>query len=135
MRLSTRVRYGIRLLLRLAAEKSDASVSISLIADEESLSLKYLEQIVSPLKSAGIVVAERGKTGGYRLARPVAEIQMLEVFEALGEDIHLTPCVDEKTCNRTGDCKAQPFWKSMNAQISDYLQNTTLEDLHNNGSI
>ncbi len=132
MKLSTRIRYAVRFLLSLALQDRESPVAVSSIADEECLSVKYLEQIVSSLKSGGIVTSERGKAGGYRLARNAADIKMLEVFQAMGEGVELVPCIDEQQCDRTKDCVARGFWDDFNAYVTEYLESRTLKDLLDN---
>ncbi len=129
MKLSTRIRYAIRFLLYVAAQQADSPVAISSIADEECLSVKYLEQIVASLKSSDLVTSERGKAGGYRLARKAEDILMLEVFQAMDEDVELVPCIDEAQCDRTKECLAREFWEDFNAYVKDYLASRTLQDL------
>ena len=104
MKISTRTEYGIRVLVTLArATDADACLSLTEIARREKLPHAYLEQLVRDLRTAGLVTATRGQAGGYRLARPAAEIAMTEAVRALEGPILEMPCAgaeDLEHCDR-----------------------------------
>lgn len=133
MQINTLARYGMRAVVRLAimTENSDQPVSVRNIAQAENISAKYLELIFSVLKKNNILKATKGKSGGYRLARPLNEITSLEVIEILGGRIGPVDCVlDENFCdNDPGTCAVSPLWCELHVQIRDFLKSRTLADI------
>lgn len=141
----TRTQYGIRALVHLARAEESAralegpdagaegfsSVATSAeIARAEAISPKYLEGIMTQLKAAGIVIAERGKGGGFRLARPAAEICMLDVVKALEGEVRPVDCVENSSCCAQGSaCLPRRFWIGLKGAIDDYLSSRTLKDI------
>lgn len=126
----TRVRYGLRLLVRLAILGESRHLSMSEIAMEEGVSIKYLEQIVSLLKPLGILESVRGARGGYCLVKPPSAISMAEVFESLGGLSASAPCLeDPKVCSRVPVCTTKPFWQKFDSQIRTYLAGISLADV------
>ena len=93
MKFSTRTRYGLRFLLRLAQQSDTSLVQLGQVAQEENISSGYLEQIVRALKPLGILYAVRGSGGGYRLARPATQINLEEVFARLESEISPVSCL------------------------------------------
>lgn len=127
---STRVRYGLRLLVRLALQDSTRYLSIGEIAVEEGVSVKYLEQIVSLLKPLGILASIRGARGGYALLRDPSEVTMDKVFESLGGLVPSVPCiVDPALCGRVNVCTTRTFWHDFDTYMRHYLQQMTLADV------
>ena len=127
---STRVRYGLRLLVRLALQGSTHHLSIGDIAVEEGVSVKYLEQIVSLLKPLGILTSVRGARGGYILQCDPSEITMDKVFKSLGGLKYSTPCfVDATSCERIEVCTTRPFWQDFDAYMRRYLEKVTLAEI------
>ncbi|MBQ7617551.1 MAG: Rrf2 family transcriptional regulator [Desulfovibrio sp.] len=127
MRFSTKTRYGLRFLLRLARE--GRVVTLAEIARQEKISLGYLEQIVSALKPLGLFRAERGSQGGYVLIKEPAEINLLQVFERL-EGLNLVACLeDESHCERAKNCLTRSFWQDFGEHIRIYLASKTLQHM------
>lgn len=137
MRLSTRGEYGVRAMVALARRHSSRPVSLNEIADAEAISLSYLEQLAAALRRAGLVTAVRGASGGYRLARPPAEITVGDIVRPL-ESVSLTSCTDaegdRECCSRRPDCATRDFWRSVNNGILASLDATTLADLCRGGA-
>jgi len=130
MRLSTRSRYGVRLMVALGASDKKGPIFLKQIALSEEISEKYLSQIIIPLKASGLVTTFRGAHGGYILARPASEITIKEIVEPLEGDISLVDCVKNPgVCNRSEACITREVWDDMSSLLSDYLENVTLEDL------
>jgi Rrf2 family transcriptional regulator, cysteine metabolism repressor len=131
----TKTQYGIRALVHLArAVDSSASPSISEasseIAKAEGIPSKYLEGILVQLKAAGLVLSERGKKGGYRLAKPASEILMLEIVEALEGEVKPVGCLDDVGLCAKGDCcLPRIFWVGLKEAIDGYLGSKTLLDV------
>lgn len=131
MRLSTRTRYGIRAILEVAANYGLGPIQIKVIAERQDISAKYLEQLMTMLKSGGFVRSIRGSKGGYLLAKPPNEITLSEVFIALeGPSAITVECVDnEDYCTRVVDCVARQIWVQVQEAIEGVLQAVTLQDM------
>ncbi|MCR5562153.1 MAG: Rrf2 family transcriptional regulator [Desulfovibrio sp.] len=130
MRFSTRTRYGLRFLLRLAVQPPGILTELRQIAEKENISCGYLEQMVHALKPLGILRAVRGMGGGYALAKPPAEIPLEPVFECLEGDLAPVACVaGGKNCQRECLCSTREFWLEMDVHIRVFLKNKTLQTL------
>ncbi|HOX33949.1 MAG TPA: Rrf2 family transcriptional regulator, partial [Spirochaetales bacterium] len=126
---SMKTQYGIRALVHLARTGSDSATSAE-IAKAEGISPKYLEGILGQLKAAGLVTAERGQKGGYRLARAAAEIPMIEIVGALDGQVKPVLCVDDsRSCAQGGGCLPRRFWLGLKGAIDGYLASRTLQDV------
>ncbi len=130
MKLSTRSRYGVRLMLSLAVSDSRTPVLLKDIAASEGISEKYLSQIIIPLKGKGLVSALRGAHGGYLLSRPASEIKLREIIEPLEGDLSLVECVGSPhICDRSVACVTKEIWDKMSLLLADFLDSITLEDM------
>ncbi|KAF0159044.1 MAG: rrf2 family protein [Syntrophaceae bacterium] len=130
MKLSTRSRYGVRMMTDLADHNGSNPVLLKDIAKREDISEKYLSLIVIPLRGAGLIQSIRGAHGGYRLTRKPAEITMLDVLSALEGEICLVDCVkDTKRCSRISICSTRDIWDILGQKISETLGSVTLADL------
>jgi Rrf2 family protein len=130
MRLSTKVRYSVRLMLELALSYDQGNVRLRDVAERQGVSEKYLEHLVAALKAAGLVRGMRGRHGGYTLARPPAEIPLSEIHAALEGSLAPVECVDDpEVCSREKQCVARDIWKEVRDAVKDILESTTLEDL------
>src|SRR5215216_4463162 len=137
MLFSTRAEYGVRLMVELGRQEDGAPVALSAVAESERLPLAYLEHLVAKLRKAGLVTSQRGAHGGYRLARPTDEIEMLEVVQALEGPIAPMECFHEvregrvlcshETDDRT--CATKLLWTRVHGGITKALAGTTLADL------
>jgi Rrf2 family protein len=120
-------------LARSGEPGSSASVALATsaeIARAESISPKYLEGIMTQLKAKGIVMAERGKGGGYRLARDARDILMIDIVEALEGEVRPVDCVENSSCCVQGDaCLPRKFWIGLKGAIDTYLSSKTLRDV------
>ncbi len=133
MKLSTRARYGTRAMLDLAEHGDSGLVLLKDVAERQGISKRYLEHMMTLLRNSGLVVAERGARGGYRLARSPGEIRLDEIFEALEGRIAPVECVrDAAVCVRSGDCAVRELWCDMAAAMRGVLAGRTLEDLSEN---
>lgn len=133
MKFSTRDRYALRLMVELANRAGvDALVPLKEISDAQQISLKYLEQIVTPLTKAGLVLSVRGAQGGYRLARPDTEITAGEILRAVEGELTAIPCLASSVeCPRRGQCHTLDFWSGLNDLINKYVDGVTLHQLRN----
>jgi Rrf2 family protein len=130
MRLSKKAQYGTRAMLELALHYERGVVSLSHIAREQGISLKYLEQLIRPLKKAGMVKSLRGASGGYKLSRPPSHIYVGDIIRALEEPINPVECLDNSGwCERSGKCKARSVWGFLSRTIQDALDGITLHDI------
>jgi Rrf2 family protein len=133
MRLSTRSRYGVRLMLNLAINSAKGPIFLKDIASDEDISEKYLGQIIIPLKAKGLVNTFRGAHGGYILSCPASEIKLREIIETLETDLSPVDCVgNSSVCNRASDCVTRDVWCRMGSLIIEFLDSISLEDLVNN---
>jgi len=132
IRLSTKGRYGTRLMVSLAHHynKGRESIILKNISDEEDISIRYLEQIIIPLKIARLVKSIRGAGGGYILARHPSDIKLKEILLTLEGSCCLVECVDDEDyCDRIKECATYEIWKNASSLLKDYFENTTLQDL------
>jgi Rrf2 family protein len=130
MRLSTRSRYGVRLMLALGLNEKKNPIFLKDIAHAEEISEKYLSQIIIPLKAKGLVTTFRGAHGGYILSRPASEIRLREIIEPLEGDLCLVDCVtNADICHRSTECATRDVWSEMSSLLLEFLDTFTLEDL------
>jgi Rrf2 family transcriptional regulator, cysteine metabolism repressor len=133
MKISTRTEYGIRVLVTLARlGDEDACMSLTEIAKREKLPHAYLEQLVGDLRRAGIVTATRGQSGGYRLARPAAEIPMTDAVRALEGPLLEMPCAgaeDLEHCDRPQPCSVHEVFQRVYESLSLSLGATNLAEV------
>ncbi len=132
MRISTKIRYGSRAILVLALHYGEGPIELKEIAKEENISLKYLEQVINPLRTGGLVKSIRGSKGGYSLAKPPSEICLYDVVEVLEGPVHLIECLrDSKACQKVSSCVTREIWKEVSEAISKIFYSVTLEDMVN----
>jgi len=130
MKISTKIRYGARAMLELASHYGEGPIELKEIARKEDISLKYLEQVINPLRAAGLVKSIRGSKGGYSLAKPPSQICLYDVVETLEGPLNLVECVhDSKVCQRTPLCVTRDIWKEVSDAISQIFCSVTLEDM------
>ena len=129
MKFSTRDRYALRLMVELANRPNDL-IPLKDISDKQRISLKYLEQIVTPLTKAGLVSSVRGAQGGYRLARPAGEITSGEILRAVEGSTAPVACDGiDNSCTRSDLCSTVKFWRGLDDVIEKYVDGVTLADL------
>ena len=131
MMISTRGRYALRILVDLAEKQNDGYITLKETAERQEISEKYLESIVKDLVKARFVEGVRGKGGGYRLARPADEINVLEVLQSADGTLVPVACLEEgsRPCPRAEDCRTLPLWKGLDKVVSEYLGGFTVRDL------
>jgi Rrf2 family cysteine metabolism transcriptional repressor len=130
MKLSTRGRYGTRVLLDLALCEGKEPVPLKDIAQRQQISLLYLEQIIAPLISAGIIRSTRGAHGGVQLARPPINIKLSEVMGLLEGSIAPVDCInDPEVCSRSELCATRDIWIELKKAMDGVLESKTLQDL------
>lgn len=132
MRISTRSRYGTRLMLELALNYNKSPVFLKDIAKNEDISEKYLSQIIIPLRTAGLVSSIRGAHGGYILAKQPIKVTVKDIVQVLEGDLILIDCLKRSaSCKRVNICVTQDVWCKLGKTISDTLEKITLQDLVN----
>lgn len=130
MRLSTRSRYAVRALIDLTMHLGEGPVLVREIADREDISVRYLEQLLLPLKAAGLVRATRGANGGFTLAKDPAEVNLREVIKIMEGSTAFTECVDSaEVCPRSDTCILRSSWIEVTDAANQVLEKTTLQKL------
>ncbi len=130
MKLSTRSRYGTRLMLDMAQHYNQGPIQLGDIAKRQGLSVKYLEQIIIPLKKAHYIESVRGPKGGHILTKPPQEITLGEIVALLEEGTSLVECSDNAgVCDRADICPTRLIWKEASEAMFERLQAITLDDL------
>lgn len=133
MMLTTKGRYAVMAMVDIAMHNAhNKPVSLAEICKRQDITVAYLEQIFSRLKAGGLVQANRGPGGGYRLTRSANSISVAEVIDAVDEPIKMTRCEshENKGClAKSARCVTHELWEGLGQQIYNYLANATLEDV------
>ena len=137
MKISTRGRYGIRLMLALALNYNNGTIPLKTIAKDQGISEKYLEQIINPLTKSGLVKSFRGAQGGYQLARHPSEYTVGDILRITEGSLAPVACLEHEPvdCPRVDECITLSFWRGLYDTINNYVDSVTLEDLVNNGTL
>lgn len=132
LKLSTKGRYGVRLMLELALHYGKGPMLLKDIAKREEMSEGYLEHLIPLLKSGKLIHSNRGAHGGYTLAKPPSEINLKEIVQSLEGSLSPVECVDiQSFCHRAGFCVTRDIWKELGEKISQTLEAVTLKDMVN----
>ena len=128
MKISTRGRYALRLMIDLAQNKEQGNISLKDVAKRQEISIKYLEQIATPLIRAGLIKSVRGAQGGYSLTRDMNKYTAKDILVAVEGPIACVACLETEPnqCPRYSECLTLPFYKGLNKVITDYLESYTL---------
>lgn len=130
MKVSTKGRYGTRLLLDLALHYDEERVLLRDVASRQEISLFYLERLIAPLVTAGIVRTTRGPRGGVSLARPPEQIKLSEVIQLLEGSTAPVECViNPMVCNRSNICATRDIWDELKQKTDSILESVTIHDL------
>jgi len=130
MKLSTRSRYGTRMVLNLAENYNEGPIQIGRIAKHLDVSVKYLEQLIIPLKKADLIKSVRGPKGGHKLAKPPEEVTVGEIVRILEGGIDLSDCIsDPAICQKTESCVTRGLWQEATDAMYDKLDSTTFADM------
>ncbi len=134
MKISTKGRYSIRMLLDLALHRNDGFISLKDIAQRQNISKKYLEQIVPLLNKSGLLRTNRGYQGGYMLAKPASQCTIGEILRLTEGSLAPVACLEyeENICPNKKECLTLNMWEGLYKVITDYLDNITLQDLIDN---
>lgn len=131
MRLSAKSEYGLRALIDIAGFYGDGPVGAREVANRQQIPVKFLEQLVTAMRKAGILDSRRGAKGGFFLARPPEEITVFAAVEALEGSLSPTACVGDNApeCARSAQCAAQDVWNRAKIALREALEEITLADL------
>ncbi len=131
MKISTKGRYALRLMVDLSQYDADGYVSLRDVAKRQDISMKYLEQIVSQLTKAGYLHSVRGPQGGYRLARKPNQYTVGEILRVTEGSIAPVSCLETlpNPCPRAAFCHTLPVWEGLYKKIAEYVDGLTLEDV------
>ncbi len=134
MKLSTRSRYGTRMMLDMAQHYDEGPIQIGDIAKRQDISVKYLEQLIIPLKKANYVKSVRGPKGGHMLAKSPEEVTVWEIVEVLEGEINLARCIESpETCDRSDTCLTRGVWEEATRAMYDKLNSITLSKMIKTG--
>ena len=131
MRISTKGRYALRMLLDLSEHQYDGYIALKDIAARQKISKKYLEQIVPILNKSDILNTNRGYQGGYKLAKTPDKYTVGQILTLTEGNLSPIACLDHEPieCPRSGDCPTLPIWKGLKEVICNYLYGITLQDI------
>lgn len=132
LKITTKGRYGLRALIDLAKYSEIEPVSINSIATRQGISERYLEQLMTLLKKAGIIKSIRGAGGGYVLAREMSEISVGDVLRALEGSLEPVECAafsQEDSCEAAGGCVTKYVWQRINESINQTVNEISLKQL------
>ena len=131
MKISTKGRYAIRLMIDIAEHEKSGNVSMKEVAKRQGISLKYLEQIVNVLGKAGFLKSRRGSQGGYQLAKPPEEYTAAQILRVTEGDLAPVACLEgeENTCVNRSHCPTIKMWEGLYKVVNDYLSDITIADL------
>ncbi|MCP4666313.1 MAG: Rrf2 family transcriptional regulator [Deltaproteobacteria bacterium] len=130
MKLSTRSRYGARLMVDLAEHYDEGPIQMGDIAKRQGISVKYLEQLIIPLKKSNFIQSVRGPKGGHMLARPPEKINLGEIVKVLEGGIDLADCIEKpQECSRSGKCVTRGVWEEATKAMYDKLNSITLHQI------
>ena len=130
MKVSTRGRYGLRVLLDVALHQEQGPVALRDVSHRQAISHKYLWQVVNPLQAAGILRAIRGSRGGYVLARAPEEVSIRDIVSILEGPVTVVACVtDPKACDHSVSCTAHDAWAEIEKKLNDAMSSITLKEL------
>ncbi len=130
MIVSSKGRYALRVMLALANRTEDGYIPLKELAQQEQISQKYLESIMTLLSKADLVDASHGKKGGYRLNKPVEEYTVASILNLTEGGLSTVGC--DHDCNRSECCATRPMWQGLDELVQNYFQNITLADLLKN---
>lgn len=131
MKVSTKGRYALRMLLDLAEHSNDGFIALKDIAQRQGISKKYLEQIVPILNKSDVLKTNRGFQGGYMLAKSPDKYTIGTILRLTEGSLSPVACLDQDPieCERSSECPTLPIWQGLNKVINDYLDSITLQDV------
>ncbi|NMC57295.1 MAG: Rrf2 family transcriptional regulator [Eubacteriaceae bacterium] len=129
MKISTKGRYALRIMIYLAKNDTGEYISLKEISEGEDISIKYLENIISKLYKNGLVISLRGACGGYKLAKDASNYTAGEIIRAAEGSIAPIACLEDEInlCPRNKECETVKFWEGLYEVMNDYIDNFALE--------
>ena len=134
MKISTKGRYSLRMLIELEEQKENGFISLKEIAEKQNISKKYLEQIISILNRSGILMTNRGYQGGYKLAKDPSKITIAEILRNTEGSLAPVACLEQNPnqCSRCNECITLPVWIGLEKVVKEYLEGITLQNVIDN---
>lgn len=131
MKISTKGRYALRVMLDLAVNNTGEYIALKDVASRQGITVKYLEQVINLLKKAGYVISYRGNNGGYKLAKAPSEYKVGDILRVAEGSLAPVACLDTGTviCDRASICPTLKFWIGLDKAVSDYVDSYTLQML------
>lgn len=131
MKISTKGRYALRVLIDLAEQQNDNFIPLKEIAARQEISEKYLENILKVLVQNNVLTGMRGKGGGYRLTKSAEELSVGSILRLTEGDLAPVTCLEHEAalCSRAENCRTLPMWKNLNVLVNHFFDNITLADL------
>ncbi|HTY02967.1 MAG TPA: Fe-S cluster assembly transcriptional regulator IscR [Rhodocyclaceae bacterium] len=129
MRLTTKGRFAVTAMIDLALRQHTGPVTLAGIAERQKISLSYLEQLFGKLRRNNLVASVRGPGGGYCLAKPMLQVSVADIIQAVDETLDATQCGGRGDCQDDHPCMTHNLWTSLNNRMFDYLRSVTLQEL------
>lgn len=129
MRLTTKGRFAVTAMIDLALRQHTGPVTLAGIAERQRISLSYLEQLFGKLRRNHLVASVRGPGGGYCLAKPMPQVSVADIIQAVDETLDATQCGGKGDCHDDHPCMTHNLWTSLNHKMFDYLRSVSLQDL------
>lgn len=131
MKISTRGRYALRMMIHIAEKAEGETTTLREISEQQGMSVKYLEQLAAPLAAEGLLQGHRGARGGYSLKRPAKDISAGDIIRASEGSMAPVACLEDEmvVCPRADACETLDFWKGLDTVIEQYLDSANLADL------
>lgn len=131
MKITSRGRYALKVMIDLAEQKTDDFVKLNDVAERHNISEKYLESIIASLTKAGLLIGVRGKGGGYKLSKKPEEYTVGSILKITEGSLTPVSCMDCKpnSCTSANECRTLPLWEGLDKVIDDYLESVTIADL------
>jgi len=131
MKISTKGRYALRMMIDIACQKNGEWISIKDISQRQGISIKYLEQIVTGLTKSGLLLSSRGPQGGYMLSKSPDKYTAGQIIRAIEGNLSPVTCLEDRSnqCDRRSICPTINFWEGLYSVINEYVDSVTLQDL------
>ena len=131
MKISTKGRYALRLMIDLAEHREEGYISLKDISKRQEISKKYLEQIIAIVNRPDILRANRGAQGGYKLAKSPSQYTVGDILRMTEGSLSPVDCADQDPveCPHSADCATLPIWRNLSKIVNEYLDSVTLQDI------
>lgn len=131
MKISTKGRYALRVVIDIAQQRSNEYIPLKDIAKRQEISEKYLESIIKSLVKNNLIIGMRGKGGGYKLVKPPGDYNVLEILQCTEDSLVPVACLEQipNVCNRASICKTLDLWKGLDELIREYFSSISIAQL------